>query len=165
MFENPLFLFLAAAIPLVVGAVWYGPLFGKSWIKVNNFTDKDLEGGNMAVIFGLTYLLSIFLAFGLSNLTNHQSGLVQLFVTHPDFGTEGSEVQLMFNEIMSKFGDRHRHFGHGAFHGVLGAILFALPLIGINAMFERRGAKYIGIHFGYWVVSLAIMGGVICQWL
>ncbi|WP_308224826.1 DUF1761 domain-containing protein [Flavobacterium sp. J372] len=34
----------------------------------------------------------------------------------------------------------------------------------INALFERKSAKYVLINAGYFIVSLAIMGGIICQW-
>jgi len=165
MFSNPWILLIAALVPMLVGTVWYGPLFGKVWMKVNGFTEESLKGGNMALIFGLSFFLSIILASGLMGLTNHQTGVMQLFATHPDFEKVGSEVHTLFNTTMEEFGDRHRTFGHGALHGGLAAILIALPLIAINALFERRGGKYIGIHFGYWFVTLILMGGVVCQWL
>jgi len=161
---NILALVAAAVVPLLVGAFWYSPLlFEKAWLKSIGKTKEDMEGGNMALIFGLTFILGIFLAFGLSNLTNHQSGVFQLFAMHPDFGVAGTEIQNLFETVMKQFGETHLHFGHGALHGGLGAILFALPLIAINALFERRGGKYIFIHFGYWFVTMILMGGVVCQ--
>ncbi|HRN41812.1 MAG TPA: DUF1761 family protein [Vicingus sp.] len=30
-------------------------------------------------------------------------------------------------------------------------------------MFERKGFKYIAINSGYWIITLGLMGGVICQ--
>lgn len=165
MLGNPLILFAAALIPMLIGAIWYGPLFEKTWMKINGFTKESLEKGNMALILGVSYLLSVVLAAGLAGLAIHQNAIMQLFVTHPDFSTAGSEVHSLYNSLMENYGDRHRNFGHGAVHGVFAAILLALPLLGINALFERRGWKYIGLHFGYWIVSLALMGGVICQWM
>jgi hypothetical protein len=32
-------------------------------------------------------------------------------------------------------------------------------------MFEKKSVKYVAINAGYWIVTLAIMGGIICQWL
>jgi len=165
LMDQPLILLLAGIIPMLVGAVWYGPIFGKSWMNVNGFTEESLKGGNMAVIFGVSLLLSIVLAVGLTGLTIHQNGIIQLLATHPDFETAGSEVNTLYSTIMDNFGDRHRTFGHGALHGALGTILLFLPVIAINSLFERRGWKYIGIHFGYWLVTLTLMSGVICQWL
>ncbi len=163
---NFLALFGAALVPMVVGFVWYGPmLFGKTWMRVAGKTQEELESGNMALILGLSYFLSLLLAFGISGLTNHQSGVMQLFAMHPDFGQSGTEVQNLYDAVMAQFGNTHRTFGHGALHGVVGAVFIALPLIAINALFERRGGKYIGIHFGYWAITLALMGGVVCQFL
>ncbi len=34
---------VAALATLTVGFVWYGPLFGKAWMKENNFTEAELK--------------------------------------------------------------------------------------------------------------------------
>ena len=163
MIGNPLILLGAAIIPMLVGAVWYGPIFGKAWMNTNGFTEEDLKGGNMLMILGLSFVFSVLLAAGISGLTVHQSAIAQLFAMHPDFKTTGTEVNTLFTSLMDTYGDRHRTFGHGAVHGVIGAVMFALPLIAINSLFERREAKYIFIHFGYWLVTFTLMSGVICQ--
>jgi len=64
--------------------------------------------------------------------------------------------------MFEKYGSNFRTFKHGAFHGILASLMLALPLIGINALFERKGFKYIAINVGYWIVSFAIMGGIVC---
>lgn len=68
----------------------------------------------------------------------------------------------MLNGQVTDVTNKFRTFKHGSFHGIIGAIFFALPILGINALFERRGAKYIFLHLGYWVITMALMGGVIC---
>jgi len=40
--------------------------------------------------------------------------------------------------------------------------MLALPIVGIPALFERKGFNYIAINAGYWIVSMALMGGVLC---
>jgi len=165
MLGNPLILALAGIIPMIVGAIYYGPLFGNAWMKANGFTKEKMEEGNMPLILGLSFILSVILAIGISALTNHQNGVLQLFAMHPDFGTAGTEVGDLYTAVMDKFGNTHRSFGHGALHGFISAVLIAFPLIAINALFERRGWKYIGIHVGYWAITLTLMGGVICQWM
>ncbi|MEE4288874.1 MAG: DUF1761 domain-containing protein [Erythrobacter sp.] len=52
----------------VVGAVWYGVLFGKAWQKAAGLTDADMAGGNMAVIFGLAFLFEMLIAMVLWHL-------------------------------------------------------------------------------------------------
>ena len=66
---------------------------------------------------------------------------------------------------MAKYGNNFRTFSHGAVHGVLAGLFFVLPVMGTNAMFERKGFKYIAINVGYWIVTLAIMSGIVCGWV
>ncbi len=154
----------AALIPLFIGFIWYNEkVFGKSWAVQAGMTKEKMEGGNMALIFGLSYVFSFFLAVGLFSLCVHQYGVFQLFVTDPTFETAGSEVATFFNDFMTKYGDKHRSFGHGAAHGVFATLLFVLPILGINALFERKGWKYILINLGYWLVTFMLMSGVACQ--
>jgi len=55
---------LAALMPLVVGAIWYHPrTFGKVWMDSLGFTEEDLKKGNMAVTFGVTFIMSFTLAY------------------------------------------------------------------------------------------------------
>jgi len=162
---NLLAIFGAALIPMIVGAVYYGPLFGNAWMKEVGKTKEELEGGNMLVIFGVSYFLSVLLALGLTGMTNHQQGLTQLFAMHPDYLTAGTEVGDLYASVMDKFGDAHTTFGHGALHGAIASVLLFLPLIAIVALFERKSAKYIGINFLYWLITLTLMGGVICPLL
>ncbi len=161
MVINWIVLLISALVPIVVGFVYYGPIFGKAWMKVNGFKEEDLQGANMAFILGISFILSFLIAFGLSGMAIHQAGVVQLLATDLQAGSEDAENLL--NTIMSAYGDKHMDFGHGALHGGTSAVLFALPLIAINGLFERRGGKYIWIHFGYWFISLLLMGGVICH--
>ncbi|MFY9309226.1 MAG: DUF1761 domain-containing protein [Bacteroidia bacterium] len=68
----------------------------------------------------------------------------------------------MIKDFLAKYGNNFRTFKHGVFHGVMAGFTIALPILGTNAMFERKGFKYIAINVGYWIVCLALMGGVIC---
>lgn len=160
---NVLALVGAAIVPLLVGAVYYGPLFGKSWMNVNGFTEEDLKGGNMALIFGLTLVLSFLIAAALSTIVVHQMGFTQILQPLADAGSV--EAKETLDSLLATYGNEHRSWKHGALHGGFVTILFVFPLIAINALFERRGWKYIGIHTGYWFISLSIMGAIVCQFL
>jgi len=153
---------LAALVPLVMGFIWYNPkVFGTAWMNTAGLTEEKLKGANMPVIFGLTFVLSFLLAITLHMSVIHQWGFFSML--DPGKVAEGGEAAEFFKEGMSKFGNTFRTFKHGALHGMLNGIFFILPIIAINAMFERKGFKYIAINAGYWIVSLAIMGGIICQ--
>ena len=160
---NVYIIFVAALIPFLLGALWYGPLFGKPWMKVNGFTEEYLKKGNMAVIFGVSYLFCVMFSMMMTSFTIHQTSVFGLMV--PEMSEAGSAIQVDMIDFMNKYGDRHRTFGHGAAHGLLFAIFIALPMIGVNALFERRGWKYTMIHWGYWAVSAILIGGLLCATL
>ncbi len=155
--------FLAALIPFVLGGLWYGPLFGKPWMKSNGFTEEDLKGGNMAVIFGVSYLLCCLFAMGIGNFAIHQSTLFGLFM--PEVLDKSTTIYSDVVALYETYGGRYRTFNHGAVHGVFFSVFLALPIIGVKALFERKGWKYVLIHFGYWLVSAALMGGLLCATL
>ena len=148
---------VAALIPLVIGAVWYNPkVFGIAWMRASGVTEEQMKSGNMAVIFGVSLVLSFMLAFSVNGMVVHQVSAQQLAFTNPDAET--------FKAFMEEFGNVHRSFGHGALHGAIAGVFVVLPLLGINALFERKSFKYIFINVGYWTLTLAIMGAIICGW-
>lgn len=158
---NFLVLGVATIIPLLVGFIWYNPkVFGAAWMQAAEVTEDKMQGANMLLIFGLTLVLSFILSFMLQTLVIHQYSLYGLLINDLK---DNPKAQELFNEIMSSFGSNFRTFKHGALHGIICGITIVLPVMGINALFERKGWKYILINTGYWVFSLAIMGGIICK--
>lgn len=159
-------LFIAALVPLIVGFIWYNPkVLGNAWMKASGVTPDSAKGANMGLIFGLTYLFALFIAFIMCSIVIHQLHLFSLFANDPASQDPTSETGMMLQGFMQKYGTNFRTFKHGAFHGVIAGIFFAMPVIAINAMFERKGFKYIAINAGYFIVTLALMGGIICQWI
>ena len=156
---NFLAIFVAALSTLVVGFIWYGPMFGKAWMTECGFKEEDLKGGNMLKIFGLTFVFSFMLAMMMNVLVIHEFGA--LGMVHGDPTT----ALPSFAAFMADYAGQHRTFGHGALHGAMSGIFLALPLFAINGLFERRSWKYIFIHAGYWTVCMTIMGAIICGWV
>jgi len=155
---------VAALIPMVLGFIWYNPkVFGTAWMNACGFTEEDLKGANMALIFILSYVFSFMLASMVNILVIHQFGFLSTLANDPDLMVEGTETYQYAQDFMSKYGANFRTFKHGVFHGAMSGIFFVLPVLGTNAMFERKGFKYILINVGYWTVCLALMGGVISQ--
>jgi hypothetical protein len=164
MMPNLAIIALAALIPLVVGFIWYHPkILGTAWMNAAGLTEEKLKGANMALIFFLVFIFSFLIGLAIISIVIHQGHVYSILVKTPGFGVPGSPVQTMLENFMRDYGQNFRTFKHGVFHGVLFTIFFAFPLIGINALFERRGFKYIFIHSGYWLVTIALMGGVISQ--
>jgi len=156
---NFIAIIVAALVPLIIGFIWYNPkVFGNAWMQASGVTEEQIKGGNMAKIFGLALVFAFLLAFTLPTLVNHQMGAVSLT------GGDIENALPSFQAFMDDYGDAFRTFKHGVFHGVLAGFFIALPILGTNALFERKSAKYILINSGYWIVTLGIMGGIICGW-
>lgn len=164
MHVNFVVLLLAALVPLFIGFIWYNKnVFGKAWIATSGMTEEKAKGANMPLVFGLTYLFSFFAAFAIQFMVIHQYSVYSVFANEPGIKDATSDVAIYLKGFMEKYGHNFRTFKHGALHGTIAGITLALPIIGINAIFERKGFKYVAINVGYWIVSMAIMGGIICQ--
>lgn len=158
---------VAAIVPMALGFIWYNPkVFGNAWMQASGLNEEKLKNANMAVIFGVSFILSFLLAFFSQALVIHKFHVSAAFFDYrkqiKDFSTtEGA----LFKQVMDLIGTSHRTFKHGAFHGILSGLFIVMPIIATNAMFERKGFKYIAINAGYWIICLAIMGGIVSGWM
>ncbi|MGY8974157.1 MAG: DUF1761 domain-containing protein [Sphingomonadales bacterium] len=62
---NWLAVLLGALAFFLVGAIWYGVLFSKAWQKAAGMSDEKIQSGNMALIFGLTFLAELVISLTL----------------------------------------------------------------------------------------------------
>ena len=134
-------------------------------MRVAEMTEEKMEGANMALIFGLSYVFSVLLAAGLFFIVVHQAHIMSILVNEPGISDPNSDISQWYTEFMKEHGDNFRTFKHGMFHGAIGGILYALPILGVNALFERKGFTYIAINVGFWIVCMTIMGGIMCAWI
>jgi hypothetical protein len=163
MSVNFVIILVAAIVPMILGFIWYNPkVFGNAWKNTAGVTDDKMKGANMLLIFGLSLFLSFLLAMSLQFMVIHQWSIYSILANEPGIREPESEISLWIKDFMTKYGTNFRTFKHGAFHGTLTGIMVALPILGTNALFERKGFKYIAINVGYWIVCLALMGGIIC---
>ena len=131
-------LFLAALVPMIIGFVWYGPLFGNAWMKEMGFTKESLAGTNILKTLIISYVFCLFIAFFLMFVVIHQSGVYSTLAGEPGFNEKAGEGFAFFQDFMNIYGDRFRTFGHGALHGVITSIAFVLPILSILALFEKN---------------------------
>ena len=52
----------AALATFLIGGVWYGPLFGRAWMRASGVTPEQAGKGNMPMIFGLSFVLQLIAA-------------------------------------------------------------------------------------------------------
>jgi hypothetical protein len=130
---NWLSLVLATLVPTVMGFIYYHKaLFGKAWMTSIGMTEEKQKQANMPVIMVISLLMSFLIAFFMLNFCNGA-------------GQEGE-----FDT-----------FKHGAFHGVLISFFLVIPTFITNGLFEQRSWTNMLINAGYWLITLAIMGGIV----
>lgn len=161
---NFLLVFPLALIPLLIGTLWYGKMmFGNAWIKAAKINIEEDKKPKMVRILIAAYIFSLLICSSLYGMVIHQMGVYSTLANEPGLADPSTPIGAYFADFMTKYGHNFRTFKHGALHGALAAIFVAMPIIGTAAVFESKGFKYIAIHTGYWLVTLAIVGGCICQ--
>ena len=156
---NFLALLVAAFSTLVVGFIWYNPkVFGTIWMKESGTTEEKMKGGNMLIIFSASFLYAFLISVILQYFTIHQTGALGMV------GGDASIAKPSYVAFMADYGVAFRTFKHGALHGFMAGLFLALPIIGTNALFERKSFKYTLVNGGFWIVCFMIMGGIICAW-
>jgi hypothetical protein len=68
---------VSAMSAFVVGWIWYGPLFGKIWMKLTGFTEEELKEGNisMPVMLLLNYIATALAAFAIAILIGSEANI------------------------------------------------------------------------------------------
>ena len=137
---NWLAVLVAGISSFVVGGIWYSPgLFGKAWMKDNNFTEESIEKGNKGKIFGWTFIFSLLMAVNLG-----------MFLA--DAPTDCPTNCVAKTDI-----------SWGATAGFLAGI-WTFCAIGIHSLFEQKPWRLILINGFYSIVSLVLMGAIIGLW-
>ncbi|MEP7197442.1 MAG: DUF1761 domain-containing protein [Saprospiraceae bacterium] len=131
---NWLAIAVAAISTLIVGFIYYHPKVMGNAWMKASGMTRE-QGKSMNM--GMTFGISVVLSFlvGVALTVNVQHG-------GPEFQT----------------------FKHGAYHGAMTGVFMAIPIIGVPAMYEMKGWNYILINAGYWILAMALMGGIICAW-
>jgi hypothetical protein len=131
---------VAGISAFVVGGVWYSPgLFGKAWMKDNNFTEEQIKkGGNKGKVFGFTLIFSLLMSVNLA-----------MFLTTPADCPANCAVKADIT--------------WGATAGFLAGI-WTFCAIAIHSLFELKPWRLIFINGFYSVVALILMGAIIGAW-
>ena len=129
---------VAALAGFVVGGAWYSPLLlGELWMRESGVTQEQIDASNKGRTFAITFVALLIMSYCL-----------EMFIGPT-------------TEIGEGFYSRSQQ---GAFYGFLtgfGWLFFAVVVVGL---FEQRSVKYMLINGGYWVVTMATMGGVLGGW-
>ena len=131
---------VAGISSFVVGGIWYSPgLFGKAWMKDNNFTEEDIKKGNKGKIFGWTLIFSLLMAANLG-----------MFLADPP-STCPADCVIKAD------------LQWGLMAGFLAGI-WTFCAIAIHSLFELKPWRLILINGFYSLVALTLMGAIIGVW-
>ena len=138
---NWLAVLVAGISSFVVGGIWYSPgLFGKAWMKDNNFTEEQIKNGsNKGKIFGWTLIFSLIMAVNLS-----------MFLAD---GPANCPTDCRMKTDVS----------WGAIAGALSGV-WTFCAIAIHSLFELKPWRLILINGFYSLVAMTLMGAIIGAW-
>ena len=160
MTPNFLVLLGSAFIPMVVGMLWYNPkTFLNPWMKGAGLTEDEMKANQKPLKFLLGFICNFLLAFGLFTAVTHEFSILGLVGGDQELLKTGTAAAFL-----AEYGGSYARFSHGIVHGIVAAVAFALPLIGHQCLWSGKGWKYFFIDFGFWLVCMILMCGVIAQW-
>ena len=129
---------IAAVAAQVLGFLWYGPLFGKKWMSLMKFTDKDMEKAKekgMAKTYLMSFVASLVTAAVLSQLVG---------------------------PFLTVFG---AYTGFSALTGAAGGALVWLGFVATKSLssvfWEGKSWKLYFLNTAYDLVNLLLMGAIV----
>lgn len=130
---NYLGILLATVVSMVTGALWYGPLFGKQWIKEMGWTKEKMakkpDSKEMRKLYGIQALGSLAMSFVLSHALVFASAYLN---------TSGISAGL-----------------ETGFWNWLG---FVVPVSLGSVLWEGKSWKLWFLNSGYYLLTLLLMG-------
>jgi len=152
-------LLITSLIPFIFGLVWFHPKVFGEWTKSAGLNKETNNKKIKPIRLLLTIILNFLISLGLFQMAVHQASV---------FSLVGGNVESLTNgigkEFMETYGSNYLSFKHGITHGVMTTILFVVPIIGYITIFDKKSSKYFWVYCGYWLICLALMGGILCQW-
>jgi len=128
---------VAAIASMILGFLWYGPIFGKQWMAMMGLTKESMANMKMSAnkAYALGFAGSIIMAYVLAHA---------LAFANAYLGTEGIYAGVMVG-----------------FWNWLGFI--APVTLGI-VLWENKPWKLWILNSGYYIVSLIVMGVILALW-
>lgn len=131
---NWLAIIIATVVAMIIGSIWYGPLFGKKWLKLVKLTKKDTKDWKVPMLTML--IMALIQAFVVSHL------IVYTAYFYPEMGRTAVGIIT----------------GFWLFMGV------ALPLVLSSNLFAKRDISLSYIEAGNQLVTLLAIGAILGAW-
>jgi hypothetical protein len=135
---NYLAVFVAAILNMVLGGIWYGPLFGKQWTKMMGFTPEHMKAAQakgMGKSYAIMAIASLLMSYILARF-------------------------VIFSEAASGIWDVHV----GLKIAVMAWAGFVAPVTVNMVLWEGKPWKLWMIVAGYALAGLCLMGAILAVW-
>ncbi len=135
---NFLAVLVAALASMVLGFLWYGPLFGKPWMALMGFSKDSMDKAKakgMTMNYVLMAVGSLVMAYVLSHVTSFAMAYMQV-----------------------------SGYMAGLSSGFWTWLGFIAPVVMGAQLWEGKPWKLYPITAGYYLVSLMIMGAILASW-
>lgn len=129
----------AAIVSMVVGFLWYGPIFGKIWMKEMGFTKEYMEAAKKKGM-GKSYAIMFV------------GSLVMSFVLH--HALVFASTYLLASGVSA-----------GLMAGFWNWIGFVAPVTLGSVLWESKSWKLWFLNNGYYLVTLCAMGVTLALWM
>lgn len=133
---NWLAVVVSAVAFFALGAIWYGPLFGKAWQKGAGLSDEEIKSANMGKLFGSAFVFALIICVGMA-------------IFFFGFGTDPENPMTLTT---------------GAMMGLMTGIFFILPSTCMNYLFARKPASFMMIDSFYHIVAYTMVGIILGAW-
>ena len=129
---------------MILGFIWYGPLFGKKYMQLQGVTGADVEKykkdpkmrSKMMRNYALTFILALFTAFAFANF---------LMFAEVFYALKGISSAFMVVSL--------------AFLG------FVLPATTNLVFFDKKNWEWWFLVNGYYLVQLLLIGFILATWV
>ena len=128
----------ATVVSVVLGALWYGPLFGKKWIALSGLTQESLDAQKKKGM-AKSYFFMIVGSFVMSYVLAHALIFASTF-------TQTSGVFA------------------GAMVGFWNWLGFIAPVTMATVLWEGKSWKLWFLNNAYYLISLKLMGILLAVW-
>jgi hypothetical protein len=129
---------VSGVLSVVLGFIWYGPLFGKKWMALNGMTMPDPRPPMSVMIKPM--IISVIGALILSYTLTYSIAMGGSYLH-----VQGIMVGLQ-----------------AGFWNWLG---FVVPVYLNSAAWENKGWTLFFINAGYWLVLILIIGMILASWM
>lgn len=131
---NYLAVLVAGITAMVLGGIWYGPMFGKTWVKLIGFTEKDMEKAreqSMAWRYISNFLATLVTAYVFNHFLYYSSSTT----------IEEGLITALWTWL-----------------GFIAAVSL------VSVIWEGRAFKLYLINIAYYLVSFMLMAAILVSW-